>query len=384
MAEAIVPDFELPANCRWVVLRFSHKGPDGKRYWLCRCPCGLELAINSSRLRSGATRCCHRCAITKHGKARSPEYGNWKAMVQRCTNPNHASYPEYGGRGITVCDRWMTFADFHADVGDRPAPNCTLHRLNGSEGYRPGNVVWAAPSVQNRNTARNVFLTHDGETLTVTDWSARVGIPIGTIQGRLRRRWSVADALTVPVFALMRHRGKQVTPDAVPVPPVTPAAPEAVPATAGLSTPRNSHHGLYKSAEYRAWGHMKDRCLNPRCKAYPDYGGRGITVCPEWAGSFGAFYADMGARPSPRHELDRIDNGQGYSPGNCRWALRGQQMRNTRQNHLITYAGVTMCLTDWAKHIGIGVGTLTARINVYGWSAEKALTTPAQRHARRK
>ena len=89
-------------------------------------------------------------------------------------------------------------------------------------------------------------------------------------------------------------------------------------------------HGMSRSKEYRAWHQMRERCFNPRCGSYADYGGRGITVCQEWT-DFERFYMDMGAKPSPRHSLDREDNNGLYAPSNCRWATPSEQAANTRQ-----------------------------------------------------
>ena len=89
-------------------------------------------------------------------------------------------------------------------------------------------------------------------------------------------------------------------------------------------------HGMYKSPEYRAWQNMRERCNNPKHPQFKDWGGRGITVCPEWMDSFEAFYADVGPRPGHRLSLDRIDNDGDYEPGNVRWATHSQQMKNRR------------------------------------------------------
>jgi hypothetical protein len=123
---------------------------------------------------------------------------------------------------------------------------------------------------------------------------------------------------------------------------------------------------------------MRARCFNSRDKNYADYGGRGITVSAEWRESFGAFYRDMGAKPSVAHSLDRVDNEQGYSPGNCRWVLHDAQCRNRRSNVLMTHEGRTMVATDWAIKLGIDPGSLRDRLKA-GWTLEKALTTPRLR-----
>lgn len=88
-------------------------------------------------------------------------------------------------------------------------------------------------------------------------------------------------------------------------------------------------HGLRNTAEYQAWVNMKSRCYYPRHESYKNYGARGITVCRRWH-DFRNFYADMGARPSPTHSLDRIDNDADYSPNNCRWATKSEQNLNRR------------------------------------------------------
>jgi hypothetical protein len=90
-------------------------------------------------------------------------------------------------------------------------------------------------------------------------------------------------------------------------------------------------HGMHKSPEYHAWQQMKDRCLNPNSSNWANYGGRGIGICTEWARSFQIFYDYVGAKPSSKHSLGRIDNNKGYEPGNVEWQTAKQQTANRRQ-----------------------------------------------------
>ena len=132
-------------------------------------------------------------------------------------------------------------------------------------------------------------------------------------------------------------------------------------------------HGASKTRTYQAWHQMRQRCLNPRHRAYPSYGGRGITICQRWLDSFEAFLEDLGEPPDNR-SLDRIDNDGNYEPGNCRWASRSEQQRNKRDNRLVTYDGMTKCLTEWAEDTGIDRATIRGRLR-RGWTVAAALTT---------
>jgi len=135
----------------------------------------------------------------------------------------------------------------------------------------------------------------------------------------------------------------------------------------------NRTHGMTDTPEYESWSAMVQRCTNQRNPDYSGYGGRGITVCGRWRTSFEAFYADMGPRPAET-SLDRIDVNGNYEPGNCRWATRKEQQRNTRRNRLVMAFGEELPLAEWAERIGIDYGALQGRLD-RGWSTERALTT---------
>lgn len=111
--------------------------------------------------------------------------------------------------------------------------------------------------------------------------------------------------------------------------------------------------GASELREYNVWRHMRDRCLNPKAKAYPAYGGRGVILCDAWRDSFSAFLADMGPAPSRQHTIDRIDNYKGYEPGNCRWADWHTQQNNKRNSRMIELDGVTKTLAQWSDLFGV-------------------------------
>lgn len=130
---------------------------------------------------------------------------------------------------------------------------------------------------------------------------------------------------------------------------------------------------------YAIWQGMKRRTTTKTNPRYADYGGRGITVCPEWRDSFEKF-RDWALTNGYQDDLtlDRIDNDGNYEPSNCHWATYLEQGNNTRRNHRIEFDGETHTMAEWAVLKGIKLQTLAARINTYGWSIEKALTTPVK------
>jgi hypothetical protein len=143
-------------------------------------------------------------------------------------------------------------------------------------------------------------------------------------------------------------------------------------------------HGLTKGGRmpptYRVWQNMLSRCVNPNAAGFKCYGARGITVCERWR-KLENFLADTGERP-PGMSLDRIDNNGNYEPGNCRWATRSEQQRNTRQTRLITFNGETRCLAEWTELLGFSKNGLRNRL-AKGWPVEKALTTPLRKQRRK-
>jgi hypothetical protein len=138
--------------------RLQVAGPDpaGRpAYWLCACDCGSDVVVFGGALRSGNTKSCG-CGRGTHrhtvGRRYHPLYWTWSNMRKRCYSPSRDEYASYGGRGISICDRWRdSFADFLADVGERPSPQHSLDRIDNDGNYEPGNVRWATKSEQLAN-----------------------------------------------------------------------------------------------------------------------------------------------------------------------------------------------------------------------------------------
>jgi hypothetical protein len=267
-----------------------------------------------------------------------PTRSTWSEMVRRCRDPKHGRYAEYGGCGIDVHEAWVGptgYAAFLQDMGAKPV-GLVLGRADTKGPYTPANCRWLTWSEANRASARGK-ITYQGKTLSAVEWAEETGLPAYTIRNRLGQGLPLEQ-----VFAPSARK------------------------------PREEGTTVGSRPEHAAWRAMVQRCTNPRHQAYSSYGARGIRVCERWATSFIAFLEDMGPRPSPHHSLDRVDNGRGYEPSNCRWAERIVQARNTRRNFVIECRGVRQSLVEWAESRGIEAERIRNRLRS-GWSADRAL-----------
>lgn len=131
----------------------------------------------------------------RHGMRGTKIYGVWWDMRNRCENPNREFYPDYGGRGITVCDDWKKFSAFYRDMGDAPE-GCTLERIDNDKGYSADNCRWATRSEQARNRRSSLLITISGETLSLAEWVEKHGVPYNTVFRRIRRGWDPLIAVT--------------------------------------------------------------------------------------------------------------------------------------------------------------------------------------------
>ena len=130
--------------------------------------------------------------------ARSPEQQIWYGMISRCHNEGNKAYDGYGGRGITVCDRWREdFLNFYDDMGRRPSPKHTIERVDNDKGYSPENCIWATRDIQNRNHRRNRWLEFNGKRMILMDWAREIGITQQALQARLKEH-PLDVALSMP------------------------------------------------------------------------------------------------------------------------------------------------------------------------------------------
>lgn len=202
---------------RLVFGRLTVIGYVGCRYkksmWLCRCSCGRETICNTSNLTTDWTTSCgcwqqesRSFSNTVHGMSKgarnaASEYRVWQGMRDRCLNSRSKRFCDYGGRGVTVCERWDRFENFYADMGPRQTPLHSLDRIDVNGNYEPSNCRWATDTEQSRNRRSNRKLTAFGKTLCLVEWGELLGIPAVNISRRLARGRSAEEALSTTFLA---------------------------------------------------------------------------------------------------------------------------------------------------------------------------------------
>jgi hypothetical protein len=193
---------------RLKVIALAHDRRGGQAMWSCVCSCGEGKVVFGSSLRRGESRSCGCLArelsslrATRHGYARdgiaNRSYATWTAMRARCRSAKHPAWHNYGGRGIVVCPRWLTFENFLADMGDKPE-GLELDRVDNDGNYEPGNCRWVNHVEQNQNRRDSYRVAYDGRTQCLTALSQESGFSRTTLRGRLRRGWSIERAMTTP------------------------------------------------------------------------------------------------------------------------------------------------------------------------------------------
>lgn len=185
---------------RLLVQGYSHKGNSG-HYWRCLCDCGNANTVLVANLRGEKVVSCG-CAktestkqrFTTHGKTKTKTYKVWNSMMERCYSNNHRSYPNYGGRGISACERWFSFENFLVDMGEQPT-GFTIERIDVNGNYEPSNCKWASYKEQANNRRNTHYLTFNGVTLSIYLWAERLGMNPRTITSRVHRGWPIDKIL---------------------------------------------------------------------------------------------------------------------------------------------------------------------------------------------
>jgi hypothetical protein len=181
---------------RWTVLGMLGRY-NLKIYCLCVCECGTTRELSVWDVASERSKSCGclkietagrqalKHGLGKAGKLRHPAYESWAGMVQRCTNKNKSVWEHYGGRGITVCDEWLTFENFRVDMLPTWSAGMTLERLDTNAGYSKSNCMWITKSEQKSNTRASLLLHYCGVGYSVSDLAELKGISYATLQKRL-------------------------------------------------------------------------------------------------------------------------------------------------------------------------------------------------------
>ena len=192
---------------RLEVVDIAAPNKHGKRTWLCKCDCGNNSIQTTGDLNFGRVVSCGCLKKEKvsnlkrsHGNAPASgptsEYNIWNHIISRCTKPSYASYKNYGARGIDVCERWLKFENFLADMGKKPE-GMSIDRIDNNKGYSPENCRWATHTEQTRNQRSNFLITINGETKCLAEWCEISGVNYSAARGRIKRGMPPEIAVTI-------------------------------------------------------------------------------------------------------------------------------------------------------------------------------------------
>ena len=183
------------------VIKFSHR-KGRKYYWLCQCDCGNIKAILSYSLKSGNTKSCG-CGMNKnnkigeltrtHGQSHTRLHNIWLDVKKRCSSKTNQAYPNYGGRGIKVCDEWLKdYMNFYNwAIANGYSDNLSIDRIDNNDDYKPSNCRWTTKKEQANNRRTNVYITHNGETKTLAQWVELYNMNYGKAYSLYRRHKNI-------------------------------------------------------------------------------------------------------------------------------------------------------------------------------------------------
>lgn len=190
-----------------VALRPAGRSHRGSVVWQCSCDCGATIEVTCARLRRGHNKSCGCLKASQRTRLRhghstkngsSGTYSTWSNMLDRCSNPKNSRFDRYGGRGISVCERWRSFDNFLSDMGARPS-GMTIGRIDNDKGYELANCEWQSRVAQARNKGNTTWICAHGRTLSLAEWSELNGVKQSTIRARIERGWSAEDAVGAPL-----------------------------------------------------------------------------------------------------------------------------------------------------------------------------------------
>jgi hypothetical protein len=170
------------------------RAPDRQARWLCRCDCGNTIITKAGHLKSGGSASCTSGGCLKDKASKHPLYRRWLNMIGRCTKPNHPDWENYGARGISVCERWLTFENYIS------RPGLEMDRDDNDGNYEPGNCFWRTPKENANNRRATIFVETPFGRLCQSDAAERAGLPLDVFDNRRRKGWSIERLFgSVPV-----------------------------------------------------------------------------------------------------------------------------------------------------------------------------------------
>jgi hypothetical protein len=193
---------------RLLVIGPAYADKRNQWHWRCLCDCGNETIVFGYNLKSGQTTSCgcyNKEVISSHKMKGTKAYNRHSQMKQRCSNPKHIHYKDYGGRGITLCEEWQTFEGYWEWAKSNGYDDSlSIERIDVNGNYEPSNCKFIPLAEQPLNTTHNVFITHKGETKIekewLRQWSKETGLRLATIKDRIKRYgWTIEEAITIPL-----------------------------------------------------------------------------------------------------------------------------------------------------------------------------------------
>lgn len=192
------------------------KNISGKTAWKCKCDCGNITYVSTSNLTCNRIRSCGCLKLEKllersttHNQRHTVLYSVWRGLRQRCNNPKHASYHNYGGRGITVCEEWdksfqsfyeWSYANGYSTENQKDEKlKLTIDRIDNNGNYEPSNCRWVDRKTQARNMRNTKLIEFNGEIKSISEWCEIYSIKKGSFNTRIKYGWAIEEALTTPI-----------------------------------------------------------------------------------------------------------------------------------------------------------------------------------------